>query len=377
MLDKQKVFQQLQEAVPQFFLRTHEEKMTARSIWQRLSNMPELLASVLSASSDWILPSWKGNLVQYIPIIQNISTYSCISVDGSQIYPDKHQGSSCYLLNIGIVELYYIQGPSKVILKSIPSVHMSISGEDEEVSTDIVNCLRTELEFKNGYERMLAAYNQIQSQGLQSVFLCDGSLIFWHLESKDEELKNRFLKAYITILDQYFQQRLPILGYISLPKAKDITNLIRIVIEKNLLPDEISDQNTINNLVDADIISFYLPPWHRTQVFASHAPITAYYPEHLKPHFLYLNVVDEIVRIEMPAWIAHDEKLLNDLLAIVVDQCKKGGGYPVALAEAHEQAVVKAADREFFYQLLHKVSLDNKQQLGASQKLMKKRMVSI
>lgn len=377
MLNKQKVFQQLQSAVPQFFLRTNEEMIIAGIIWQRLIDNPALLESVISTKTDWMLPSWKGDLNHVTSIKPIENPYGCFSVDGSQIYPDKHQGSSCYLLNVGIVELFYLAGPSKIVLDSIPSVHMNVACENEEISTDIVNCMRGELELKVGYQRMSAALTQAAFSSLPTVFLCDGSLIFWHLETKDEDLKNRFLTSYISILDQYYKHSLPILGYISLPKAKDVTNLIRVVLEKDLLPNETFSQETINNLVDADIMSLYLAPWQRSQIFANHAPITAYYPNHLKPHFVYLNVIDEIVRIEMPAWIARDEKMLDNLLAIVVDQCKKGGGYPVALAEAHEQAVVKAADREFFYQLLHKVSLDNNQSIGMSQKLMKKRKVGI
>jgi hypothetical protein len=38
--------------------------------------------------------------------------------------------------------------------------------------------------------------------------------------------------------------------------------------------------------------------------------------------------------------------------AVCFDQAKKGRGYPVALAEAHERAVVRAADRQAFLHLL-------------------------
>ena len=39
-------------------------------------------------------------------------------------------------------------------------------------------------------------------------------------------------------------------------------------------------------------------------------------------------------------------------MGIIFDQTVKGGGYPVALTEAHEQAVVREADRLYFYQML-------------------------
>ena len=65
--------------------------------------------------------------------------------------------------------------------------------------------------------------------------------------------------------------------------------------------------------------------------------------------FVYINVGAEIARLEFPAWTTPDA--LEQLCGAVIDQCAKGMGYPVALSEAHEQAVVKAADRRAFVEL--------------------------
>jgi NurA-like 5'-3' nuclease len=43
---------------------------------------------------------------------------------------------------------------------------------------------------------------------------------------------------------------------------------------------------------------------------------------------------------------------MNLTHALVLDQCRRGQGYPVALSEAHEQAVVTGADREEFWSLV-------------------------
>jgi NurA-like 5'-3' nuclease len=50
--------------------------------------------------------------------------------------------------------------------------------------------------------------------------------------------------------------------------------------------------------------------------------------------------------------VATDANLLNLAHCLVLDQCRRGHGYPVALSEAHEQAVVTGADRENFQRLL-------------------------
>jgi len=56
--------------------------------------------------------------------------------------------------------------------------------------------------------------------------------------------------------------------------------------------------------------------------------------------------------------VARDESRLNLAHSLVSDQCRRGQGYPVALSEAHEQAVVTTADRENFWQLVESSLLD-------------------
>ena len=174
------------------------------------------------------------------------------------------------------------------------------------------------------------------------------------------------------------QKNALVAGYISLPKSKDVVNLVRVVLDNpEKFGCEISDQENINHIVDATIASFFLKKHHRTIIFKSNASITKQYPEHLKPHFFYLHVGDEIGRVEVPAWIATDETKVATIARVIIDQCIKGRGYPVVLAEAHEQAVVKGPDREFFYQLITRFGVERKKQMHVSQKSLKKRGIGI
>ena len=58
-------------------------------------------------------------------------------------------------------------------------------------------------------------------------------------------------------------------------------------------------------------------------------------------YFCYINIGSEIARIEFPEWVAENSRLLNQALEIVFSQVNKGFGYPIALSEAHNQAVMK------------------------------------
>jgi hypothetical protein len=73
------------------------------------------------------------------------------------------------------------------------------------------------------------------------------------------------------------------------------------------------------------------------------------------PHlvcFFYIRVGREVGRVEIPQWVAADAAQVDLVHALVYDQCARGQGYPVALARAHEQAVVKAADRRAFLSMV-------------------------
>ena len=85
----------------------------------------------------------------------------------------------------------------------------------------------------------------------------------------------------------------------------------------------------------------------------------------------------EIARVEIPAWIARDDAKVDKVARMILDQSIKGRGYPVAIAEAHEQAVVKGPDRDFFYHCIQKMSIEHKLRVAYSQKVLKKRGIGI
>ena len=372
MLNRTKLIRELQTISNDLFQDHSHEHQLAKKIWDLICADPTFANKIREIKTEYPLPGWQGKLGEAIPVEPITKNYCALSVDGSQIYPDKHQGTNCFLINTGSVLLSYGEKP-QVHIDSEPYVFTPSSSEDNfSITTELVNCKRQELEFQAGIELYAQAKNE------QAVLLFDGSLIFWHLDAKDQNLKDQFLNSYLTSLDELHQNNALVAGYISLPKSKDVVNLVRVVLENpNKFGCEISDQENINHMVDAAICSFFLPQFHRTIVFKSNASITKQYPEHLKPHFFYLHVGDEIGRVEVPAWIAKDETKVATIARVIIDQCQKGRGYPVVLAEAHEQAVVKGPDREFFYQLITKFGIERKRRINISQKSLKKRGIGI
>jgi hypothetical protein len=81
-----------------------------------------------------------------------------------------------------------------------------------------------------------------------------------------------------------------------------------------------------------------------------------------------------VARVEFPAWVAEDPELLETALSLTVMQVQKGYGYPVTLAEAHNQAVVRGGDRARFFALLEQQMIrSGLKNIGTSYKEARKR----
>jgi NurA-like 5'-3' nuclease len=110
----------------------------------------------------------------------------------------------------------------------------------------------------------------------------------------------------------------------------------------------------IEGVTDAMLFGQVLAPGERSAVFRSASQVLGEYGAHAV-HFFYVHVGSEIARVEAPEWVVESPDLLERVHAVVVDQAEKGGGYPLALIEAHEKAVVRSAEREAFFRLLEEM----------------------
>jgi NurA-like 5'-3' nuclease len=124
---------------------------------------------------------------------------------------------------------------------------------------------------------------------------------------------------------------------------------------------------------DRELFIALLASGERSALFMTQSSIVQKRYGGHKVYFFYLRVGDEIARVEIPQWVAKDEGLLNLTHALVLDQCQRGLGYPVALSEAHEQAVVTTSDREEFWQLVESLLVEEKLPTPTSAKSQSKR----
>ena len=375
MLDRLKLIVELQNVADKLFVDTTPSYHRAQDVWQAIIADPTFIYKVRQVhDAPWPIPLWVADLADVIPIQKITESYMAISVDGSQIYPDRHNILSCFLINTGSVVLPYGIENTRVQLFSDPTVFAGVDEYQQPFTTDGVNCKRQELELRAGLDIARKIKNEYQNT--TSLLLFDGSLIFWHLSSKEIGIRDQFLNAYLALLDELYSEKIPVCWYISMPKSKELMSLVRLYL-CNFDTGKKELYECVDAVIDSGIMYGVLEPYTRSIVFSNHSSISEYYPNHLKPFFFYLHTGNEIGRVEIPSWVAQDEHMLDVIAQIVIDQCVKGGGYPVALAEAHEQAVVKGPDREFFYHFLQKMGMERNHSQSISRKSLKKRGIGI
>jgi NurA domain len=298
------------------------------------------------------------------PIAIAPKAHTVIATDGSQIAPSHHEIAYCYLLNIGRIILHY--GQSKLpLLDSLPEVFyrpedLYVSRQWGVRTEEWMGYCRTSAE-----STVLAelAESIATTTDVPTIAMTDGSLLHWFLEPLPGEARDRILQP---ILESWQQMRalgVPIVGYISASRSGEATNFLRLHTCPYIAPDcqthcaDLPNKapcQVLDPLRDAGIWGRLLEPGERSPLWRSSAKIQDFYGDDYAIHFCYVNVGAEVARVEVPAWVALDAEVLAMTLSLVVAQVQKGYGYPVALAEAHNQAVVRGGDRSRFFALLER-----------------------
>lgn len=108
MLDRAKVSTALARVADKLFIEHGHHVDEVYALWLELAADPLFATRVLHApASEYNPPLWEGSLNVAFNVNQTSKPYVVHAIDGSQIYPDRHQGTACYLLNIGTVMLEY------------------------------------------------------------------------------------------------------------------------------------------------------------------------------------------------------------------------------------------------------------------------------
>ena len=298
--------------------------------------------------------------------------YCVVGVDGSHIDVSRHIPAHCYLINIGGMALRYGSEPDAQVFNT-PQLYAGESElvirdkfapyREETISGALLDARRAVEELRGLMDALLDLPPDIPALGLM-----DGSLIVFGMHRHPDFVVHQILdEGYAKLLGEIRQlsseRAMAIASYISLPRSAEVVNALRL----SVCPYPVANcdrecgavrrgerpcDHEADGVLDRELFAHHLSLGERSAVFESNSSLVK---NHYGGHgisFFYVRTEQEIGRVEVPDWVASDEALLGLVHSLVVEQCSLGPGYPVALKEAHEQAVVTGADRQYFVELI-------------------------
>ena len=345
-----------------------------------------LRARIEGAKVTWLVSAPLEAISSRHPAPTAPRDYSVVSVDGSSIDADRDGPARCYLINLGLAALRYGSGHGAE-LRSEPRLY---AGEEDLVLRDpdsageqvmtpaLVGIRRSVEEVRHLLEEM-----RKKPPTVPTVCLLDGTLVPIGLigGGAPEFVRRRFLEeGLLEALDGFreLSESAPVAlaSYISYPGSAEVVNSLRVQVCEHTpfpdcdrhcsgsrvrnggcgvcvaSPDGIRECDVVSMIRDRDLFGRLLGVGERSGLFASRSSIVMErYREH-RVEFFYVNVGEEVGRVEMPRWTSAREDLVNLVHAVALEQCRLGQGYPLALAEAHEQAVLSGGDREEFWRMV-------------------------
>ena len=295
-----------------------------------------------------------------------------IGVDGSQIYPDRHGPALYYLINIGSIVFRHGSGEAPLVetkptlyfseadlydrrLNLIPSEQINARRELAEVRqlADLANAERAYL--GGDLERLIVA-------------LKDGQLMMWLGErnlfegdsTADGAISDQ-VEHYVKCLQDIQRAGAVPVGFVGQPRS---ANVVRMLWVGSLSMEDINSDTVqasrYRALTDRALFAGLLEPNQRSAIFVTTALANrkVFASRDQKICFFYLNVAQrsgrdwaQIVRIDLPEWVAGQPDLVDRTQQALYDDCI-GTHFPYVLARADELAVVSQQEKREFEHLL-------------------------
>ena len=285
------------------------------------------------------------------PALPPIATI--LAADGSQIAPDRHAAVNFSLVNVGAIQTEL--GSSRAPQVSIQSRLLY----DEELTTEggILTDARLALIRDLNERRRLVELATLATPPV--ITFTDGPMELWGVREGEAETEfQKSLGLYIEALEQLHALNVTTAGYVDKPGATLVVRLLEVAMLAEAELPEIKKSFPLRGVLDIDLFRDLLLTGERTAVFAIQFKTAPHYRGDLSLHFFYLNVGRAghpwLARVEIPAWVAGDPAKLDNLHAVLVQQCQIMGSrpYPYLLHRAHEAAVVSMQEKDQAAQMI-------------------------
>jgi len=313
---------------------------------------PDILqAKIARAGKNWggALPS-NEPVQEFIPPPAIPESYTTLGSDGSQIYPDRHSVALYYLINTGSIRIHYGSG-------TVPEVYSRprIFYHEENLYPD--NGRQIDSALING-ERDVAEMEELARLAeldgdTPTLALLDNGLLLW-IAAQSPNSSRHLVDQ---IVQQYQQQMLRLkksgaglAGVIDRPRSPNLVRLLQLLqLPVEAVSAEAMSSPELQRLSDRLLLQNALPSGHRTARFIQSSPLNEDFAKAGLPvEFFYLNsgFEKQILRVEVPGWVAGSPELLDLVHGGILQQCQSTGGFPYVLARAHELAVVTQSEKQ-------------------------------
>ena len=348
------------------------------SAWVRLAlGIDPDTASDMTADTKqrpYLAAEVEESLLGAYPPPPPLADWVVAAVDGSHIDVDRHLPVACYLLNFGGCVLTYGSKPNAALFsephlattrEELYISDPSTSTSEEMISGGLLGLVRTVKEL----ETLANTIKQCPAD-LPVLGLVDGSLVMWPLSGQayrpyiTDAIVGDGLLPVMNRLEELTETRQVVLAaYVSYPRSTEAINAVRCSIcphDTTICTQSSNNRrstqqpcDSANDFLDRDLFQRLLEPGWRSPIYKTNSSVSRdSYNEANKVYFFYINAGEEIGRVEIPKWVAKNKTLLSLAHGLVWDQCQRGQGYPIAISESHEQAVVSAGDRRVFRRML-------------------------
>jgi len=361
-------FQQIYARVKEIAEGAHESK---RVLEERRIKARELL-SVYAADLDYLRQKveaakevdanircatpLKEPLASFYPPPVSVTDATIIAADGSQVNPDRHAAIQFCIINVGVIAMRLSSGEAPLVTVETELLYGDDLLPNGNPLSDGMVAMRRDIN-----ERIKLDEVSKDISG-PVVNLTDGTIELWGAKGDDPQAYANFVEKYLGVLSRLHSRGVVTAGYVEKPSADLVVRLLEIATADEEQIRKLRDYHPLRGVSDRWLYGErenpLLPPGHRSAVFGLQSGSEKKYKGALSLHFFYLNVGTEghpwPVRIEIPRWVAEDQKKLDLLHCVLIEQCRMMGSrpYPYLLHRAHETALVRYEEKGQIEQLL-------------------------
>lgn len=295
----------------------------------------------------------------YPPPAEFAPRATIIAADGSQIYPNVQSPIHYYLLNTGLFVFHHGTDlvPEQFTIPDLRYHKAHIHDQENRlISNQTVDARRTVLEMQRLAE---ASWAYRKEMGNRPIFaLYDNRLLF----SANNEITGGadLMRDYHAALTHLYDSGAILGGYVDNPHRGTVVlrllYLLSLQDESDIKAKEaiLAKGGDLEGLRDRHLFNSILRVGERSALMVQNSPRNLAYKQRGVSYeiaFFYVKVgtnsSSNLARVDIPMWVARKEGAIDQLHAMILQQCKTQGRnpYPYVLTRADELARVTGKDK--------------------------------